>query len=153
TPSNMLVSLSSRKFKTVKTNSKLYKRGKSISISLPLNEYNFNIIKRGFMPNFIHSMDAANIHLLINLILSDKDLSLYTIHDCFASTPNNMGKINKFVRNTFIKLYFDKNYLNIMHNNFIEQIKCHYTVYDNDNIKYFYIDDELVIIPNLPSSP
>ena len=64
------------------------------------------------MPNFIHSMDASNIHLLIDLLIYDKYyIQLYTIHDCFASTINNMKYIEKYVKLAFIKLYFEKNYL------------------------------------------
>jgi len=57
------------------------------------------------MPNLIHSLDASNIHLLCEKL---KDIPLYTIHDCFASTPNNMEVIEKMVKFAFIEIYFKK---------------------------------------------
>jgi hypothetical protein len=45
------------------------------------------------MPNLIHSLDACNIHLLVNELLEgnkNRILPLYTIQDCFASTPNKI---------------------------------------------------------------
>ena len=46
------------------------------------------------MPNFIHSLDANNVHLLIKNLseIPAKDIiPFYTIQDCFASTPNNIA--------------------------------------------------------------
>ncbi len=73
------------------------------------------------MPNLVK--DASNIHLLTDYF---KNEPLYTIHDCFASTPNNMNKMENRVKNVIIKIYFkDSNYLEKMHNNFIEQINSY----------------------------
>lgn len=41
----------------------------------------------------IHSLDAANVHILIRKMTEIRsDIPLYTIHDCFATTPNLMSK-------------------------------------------------------------
>ena len=52
------------------------------------------------MPNFIHSLDASHIHLLINNIeqLKIKDLNLYTIHDCFATDAKTMAILELLVK-------------------------------------------------------
>lgn len=45
------------------------------------------------MPNLVHSLDASNIYLLVDAIANDypnTTYPIYTIHDCFASLPNNM---------------------------------------------------------------
>jgi DNA-dependent RNA polymerase len=61
------------------------------------------------MPNLIHSLDASNIHLL-TLKLTGQPL--YTVHDCFATTANNMSQLNKLIKEAFIQIYFtDGNYL------------------------------------------
>jgi DNA-directed RNA polymerase len=81
----------------------------------------------GFMPNFIHSLDAANVHLLCKDLEimnvegnENKFIPLYTVHDCFASTPNNMFLIEDKVKNAFIDIYFkDEAYLIKLHNNFL----------------------------------
>lgn len=77
-------------------------------------------MKRSFMPNFIHSLDTANVHLFL-LNISEIKLPVYTIHDCFASTPNNMFKLVKYVKQAFIEIYFkDDGYLSKLHKHFIE---------------------------------
>jgi len=74
------------------------------------------------MPNFIHSLDAANVHLLL-LAMYNKSLPVYTIHDCFAGTPNNMKKMEKLVKKAFIDIYFDEDgYLLKLHKHFVTTI-------------------------------
>ena len=102
-------------------------------------------------------MDASNIHLLISKIMeglnksnNDHKINLYTIHDCFATTPDNMNLINKTVKAVFIDLYFDVNFIENMHDSFVNQNSSYYDiknedVYENDiliNKQYFYLDDE-----------
>lgn len=44
------------------------------------------------MPNLIHSLDASNIQLLCKFLNENEiKIPLYTVHDCFASTANNMS--------------------------------------------------------------
>ena len=59
-------------------------------------------------------MDASNIHLLISKIMeglnksnNDQNINLYTIHDCFQTTPYTMNLINQTVKAVFIDLYFE----------------------------------------------
>lgn len=87
-----------------------------MTIRIPSENYDYKAINRSLMANFIHSMDAANIHYLINLIISNPELkqqniNLYTIHDCFASVNNQMDIMEKLVRKAFSLLYFDRDYL------------------------------------------
>jgi len=55
------------------------------------------------MPNFIHSLDAANVHLVL-VSMSDRLLPVYIILDCFASTANNLNKNIKLVKAVFINI-------------------------------------------------
>jgi len=55
------------------------------------------------MPNFIHSLDAANVHLVL-VSMSDRSLPVYIILDCFASTANNLKKNIKLVKAVFINI-------------------------------------------------
>jgi len=55
------------------------------------------------MPNFIHSLDAANVHLVL-VSMSDRSLPVYIILDCFASTANNLNKNIKLVKAVFINI-------------------------------------------------
>ena len=62
-------------------------------------------MKRSFMPNFIYSLDAANVHLLL-VNMSKIYLSVYTVHDCFAATSKKMLQMEKLVKFAFIDIYF-----------------------------------------------
>jgi hypothetical protein len=44
------------------------------------------------MPNFIHSLDASNVHLLFKFLFVEYGIiiSVYTVHDYFANTVNNI---------------------------------------------------------------
>jgi DNA-directed RNA polymerase len=103
----------------------------------------------GVSPNLIHSLDAANIHILIQKILKNKNIcdmnkekyiNLYTIHDCFASTADTMNIIERLVRESFAELYFaDKTYINIMHENFLIQIKSYTNIFTDEITGKLYI--------------
>jgi DNA-directed RNA polymerase len=105
--------------KQIKTS--LIRNVKPISILIPTKETDYKMIKSGFMPNFVHSLDASNIHLLIKNIKNLKlnNLNLYTIHDCFASDYLTIELIELLVKISFVELYFNQNYLNNVHESFI----------------------------------
>lgn len=121
TPNGLKINLSTIKFESVKTTSRLLPNSKPVTISLPTKELNKVKIRRSFMPNLIHSLDASNIHLLISKL---DNMCFYTIHDCFATSANNMLLLDHLVKLTFIEIYLkDGNYLERMHSNIQDQIK------------------------------
>ena len=91
---------------------------RSISIKKP-NKDLLNISKQNLaiVPNIIHTLDAANVTLVIKdykkLVESQYKMSkevnlnfdLVTIHDCFGSHANNINVIKEQVKLAFIKLY------------------------------------------------
>ena len=84
------------------------------------NKLGKNKIRKCFMPNLIPLLDASNIHLII---LKLTNIPLYIIHDCFATTVNNMELLDLLVKSTFIEIYFgDINLLKNMHPQLIKQI-------------------------------
>ena len=112
TPAGLKISLSNIKFKKERTTSSLIPYGKPVTISIPTNKLNTRKIKTSFMPNLVHSLDASNIHLMCKNLTG---IPIYTIHDCFASTCNNMSIIENKVKTSFIEIYFkDGNYLEKM---------------------------------------
>ena len=170
----MSVSMSNRIMVPKKIKTSLIKKSKPINILLPTDQIDYKNIKTGLMPNFIHSLDASNIHLLIKNIktfLPKKNINLYTIHDCFASDYKNIALIELLVKHSFAELYFKKNYLETIHNSFILQISGQRDIFteevksqDNEiqTINYIYIEKdnvkgilgktefERINIPNLP---
>ena len=65
--------------------------------------------KRATMPNLIHSLDGSTIALLY------KDFRkighLYTVHDCFATTANNVPFLMDILKSVYLKLYSSVDYL------------------------------------------
>jgi DNA-directed RNA polymerase len=103
------------------------------------------------MPNLVHSLDASNIHLLCNSLNNEP---LYTIHDCFATTANNMGNLEDKVKSAFINIYFTSgNYLEKLHISIIDQIRSYSPFVQNlDGSEYTTIEGKIYNIPNLPSA-
>lgn len=166
----MSVSMSSVKMKSHRVKQNIIKKSKPISILIPTENINYNKIKLGLMPNFIHSLDASNIHVLISNILKYnlENINLYTIHDCFASDYNNIAIIELLVKHSFIELYFKKDYLQEVHDSFIKQISGYTEVFEEvknkgELVKFILIsknkntdiraktDTIKYEIPNLPS--
>jgi len=150
TPSGLKISLSTMVYTSELTKSKLVSTSKPVTIRLPQNKLDKVSIKRSFMPNLIHSLDASNIHLLTPKL---NDQPLYTVHDCFATTANNMANLELYVKEAFIEIYFrDGNYLQIMHDNLVDQIKTHSKDYfvTNNGEEKIIINDIEYTIPKLP---
>ena len=103
------------------------------------------------MPNLIHSLDAANIHMLCDKLNHEP---LYTIHDCFATTANNMETIERNVKSSFIEIYFNNTtYLEKMHNSLIDQIKSYnLEIIKIDNKEIINYNNEHLEIPVLPKA-
>jgi len=167
TPAGMSVSMSSIQMKSHRLRQNLFKKSKPVSILIPTEQIDFKKIKLGLMPNFIHSLDASNIHILISNILKLKleNINLYTIHDCFASDYKNIAIIELLVKHSFIELYFKKDYLIEIHKSFIKQIsgytEIHEEISDGGKILQFMLINksnkkginltQKVYIPILPS--
>jgi DNA-directed RNA polymerase len=130
TPAGMTIWGSSLVTTTKRVKTSFVKNSQPVTIRIPSENYDYKVINRSLMANFIHSMDAANIHYLIKLIISNPELrnlgiSLYTIHDCFASVNDQMDIMEKLVRQAFSQLYFEKNYLVELDRCLISQIKSY----------------------------
>jgi DNA-directed RNA polymerase len=122
TPNGLKVNLSTVKMKSHILKSRLYSGNKPITITLPTKQLDKMAIKRSLMPNLIHSLDATNIQLFINKV--DRTIPFYTIHDCFATLPNNMTYLENKVKEAFIEIYFkDISYVITLHQQLVLQIK------------------------------
>nr|QWO71463.1 RNA polymerase [Termitomyces sp. T99] len=156
TPSGLKISYTNMKFESTRIKANLLPSSNKTTIKLPTDSMDVMSMKRSFMPNFVHSLDAANVHLLLNSI-SMKCLPIYTIHDCFAGTPNNMLVLEKLVKEAFIEIYFkDEGYLNKLHKHFMEEIlSATDTFNSNNNGDNIYVVNrmtkEVLRIPNLPT--
>jgi DNA-directed RNA polymerase len=156
TPAGMIIKLSTVKMQEIETKINLIDKGRhKVTISLPTKKLNIRKIKTSLMPNLIHSLDACNIHLLVNELLEgERRLPLYTIHDCFASTPNNISTLEIYIKRTFLKIYFEGDYLEEMHKNILAQITSYIKedIIEKDGKKYFKIKDKFIPVPEIPDT-
>lgn len=155
TPSNMTIKLSSIQFESKVSKIKLNKISKPITVSIPTNNIDVKANVRGFVANLIHSMDASHINLIIkNLPKTGIKIPLYTIHDCFATTPNKMALLNSIILSSFVEQYFNKNYIESLHVNLVAQIvsfigeKNMCTI--NGEPHFIDLNNKIVKIPQIP---
>jgi DNA-directed RNA polymerase len=83
---------------------------------------------RAFMPNLIHSLDADALALLVDYYFSDTSSNtknIYTIHDCFAVTANNVENLIGFLKLVYYKIYSENNYLREVDREIRHHIKLH----------------------------
>ena len=95
-----------------------YKRqvGKRIETKLGTNRIQLKIkedtdipdkkkLRASISANYIHSLDAANVHLAISKSLKKGLKQFITVHDSFATTGADIDKFIKIVRESFVELY------------------------------------------------
>ena len=122
--------------------------------------------KQAIIPNVIHSLDASH---LINLVSTANSINLtpiITIHDCFGTHPNKMNLVNNLVLKEFISLYTTGEFLQNFHKQIIKSlIENNYEIlntterikqkveggYKSRTVKYVIIDDEKLLIPEIPT--
>ena len=156
TPAGVKIRYQQIKFDSVVTKNKIISISKPITISIPTNKTDKSKMIRSFMPNFIHSLDASNVHILLYKLLKNDHIPVYTVHDCFASTANNMSILEHKVKNAFIDIYFDEEgFLLKSHNRIISQIKEVHETFTIDGKEYidmssYNIPD--ILIPELPEA-
>ena len=105
------------------------------------DNYNKSKQTTAFLPNFIHSLDAASLALLVHYYFTNGSMTernIYTIHDCFAVTANNVKNLQLYLSSVYQKIYTEKSYLREFHKNTISNIEytCNKeTHYEGDTFK------------------
>ena len=101
---------------------------RSFTLKIPSRDKKQDTKKRivSFMPNMVHSLDAASLALLADLIFTfDKQhvRNMYSVHDCFAVTANDVENLIDLLKFVYIKIYTDVDYLRKLDIKFKEDIK------------------------------
>jgi DNA-directed RNA polymerase len=126
--------------------------GKKRSITLQKadkNKIDLSKQNAGIMPNITHTLDAANISLVIvNCLNIQKvlNINLITIHDCFGHHSNYTELVKTQVKLAFIKLYADTDFVKDYHDFILEYLKKSGFYLINNN-KSIQISNQIIKYP------
>lgn len=100
-----------------------------------VNKSKFNDEKqiRAFMPNLVHSLDAASLALLLDFYFEGRrngQKNIFTVHDCFGVTANNISNLMDILKLTYVKIYSEDTYLKKLDKGIRDSIK---NVYGEDS--------------------
>lgn len=155
TPYGLKISQMYNKFTTYDITSMI--QGKRRKISLRKVDFDDNLQPRineykqvnSFIPNFIHSMDASNIVLLIKKVNKDYNFNIVTIHDCFGVQANHTELLSFLVKESFISIYGDNKCIEKFHDHVLKNI---YAVYESqDNGMIIDKNNNVIKIPPKPN--
>lgn len=141
--------------KYVKMDSKSIKysvlgKHKTINLNIKTDDVNIRRQNQGIVPNIVHSMDAANISLLIIKLLQIKcSIPIITIHDCFGTNANYVDLLSHHIRIAFLHIYGEKNFIERYHNFSIEYLKNLGLKFNDDNT-IVYLDNKTYTLPQPP---
>lgn len=76
-----------------------------LSLNEQTDEVNGNKSTRSFAANFVHSLDAANVHLALEKSHKKGLKNITTIHDCFGSTAADIEEFISSVKESFVEMY------------------------------------------------
>jgi DNA-directed RNA polymerase len=68
-------------------------------------ELNAHKQRSSISPNFIHSLDAAHLQLVVHNSKAEGIDNFLMIHDSFAALPNQMDKFSMIVRKSMVEMY------------------------------------------------
>jgi DNA-directed RNA polymerase len=113
-----------------------------------------------FMPNLVHSLDAASLTLLYNSLTKtinyknkDSHINFYSVHDCYGVTAKYVDILIEMLRSVYIELYSGKGYIEKFDEDVINTIiisygenKCKYS----PEKRIIYIEgDKNIVLPDL----
>jgi DNA-directed RNA polymerase len=61
--------------------------------------------RQGLAPNWIHSLDAAALHITISRLLEQGVRSVLAIHDSYGTHAGHMTKMARTLRAAFVEIY------------------------------------------------
>ena len=108
-PSGAMIKESYQKVEEEKVKAFSFLKGRYTFKKYLDNEFSYKKQKRATMPNLIHSLDGTTIAILFEDF--NKIGSLYTVHDCFATTADCVPYLINNLKSVYIKLYSSNDYL------------------------------------------
>jgi len=65
------------------------------------NKMDFKGARRGIAPNFIHSLDACHMRMVVNGLAMKGVTDVWSVHDAFGCHPNHIEDLRSIVNHTF----------------------------------------------------
>lgn len=108
--------------------------------------------QNAIIPNIIHSLDASHLHNLISECNISNVKPIIAVHDCFGTLPNLTEVLLFRLKEEFIYLYLNSNFLKMFHRRLIQNIRDNnYDITKQNQNKYVIIDENIkILIPNPP---
>jgi len=80
------------------------------------------------MPNLIHSLDASSMSQLFHRFheIYPENHNFYAIHDCFATTSDKITNLIRLLKDVYLSIYSDEQYLLEFDIGIINNILNHY---------------------------
>lgn len=76
----------------------------------------------GIAPNFVHSMDAAHLMMVVNAASCADITQQALVHDSFGCLAADAGRYNEIIREQFVKLYTEHDVLADIRNQALKEI-------------------------------
>lgn len=125
TPSGLTIKQKYVEFTSYDIINNVLSKRKTITLRKPNKEINNRKQVQGFIPNYVHSMDASNIFLLYDgLNILKPKMDIITIHDCFGTHANDVLDLSILVKNAFVSIYKDDKFLKKFHKINVDCIKA-----------------------------
>ena len=146
-PSGAIVSQSYLNFRTLRLKPFSF-IGSKVNFKQILDEkysgYNLQKNRDAIMPNLIHSLDACTIAILYRYLKGLEITNLYTVHDCFAVTANNVETLIKELKLVYLHIYTGSEFLKDFDANIRNSIiNQHGNIFSEDgNIVYINVVDK-----------
>jgi hypothetical protein len=150
-PGGLIIEQKYVRYKNENLPSTVLGRRKSITIRKHIRDkINLRKQNEGIVANVTHSFDASNIAILIKeLLKSNNEINIFTIHDCFSSNANDVELVTFYVKIAFLFLYLNKNFVQTYHEFILTYIKNSNYIINNDQI--ILKCNKIINIPKIPN--
>lgn len=110
--------------------------------------------RNSIIPNIIHSLDASHLINLIEEYSKIEDTPVITVHDCFGTLPNMVDVLLFRLKEEFVYLYTNSEFLTTFEKRLIQNIvDNNYSILKKGSNRYVILhNNEHILIPKAPIS-
>ena len=121
TPSKFYINQNYYKLNSKQIKTKIGTSTIHLSLTDSTDEVDSRKTSQSFAANFVHSLDAANVHLALHKSKEKGLTNFTTIHDCFGSTAADIQEFISCVKESFVEMYTD-NVLDNLYDQAVQQL-------------------------------